>query len=313
MNTTLRPKTNVSSRSLFRMADWPKALRQHVVAFLFLLPALAVFATFVLYPFVGSIMLSFTDWDGVSADRNWVGLENYVRIFSADPIMQQALVHNVIWILLGTLLPIAIGLFLATMLFDGVLGMTAFRTIFFLPYVLPTIVIAIIFGLIYNPVYGALNQVLRGVGLDFLAQGWLGQGSTALVAVVMVAVWAAFGFNMTVLLAGLQNADMELYDASKIDGANAWQRFIFVTIPQLRHVLTLLMTLSLIGGFKVFDLVYVMTGGGPGYHTEVVATYIFKQSFQQNFVGYGTALSIVLTFLILFFSIVLIRLRERED
>ena len=302
------PELQRGSASNFR---WRPFLRRHLTALLFLAPALIFYVTFVAYPLVGSIRLSFTSWDGVNPVREWVGLQNYIRALSADDIMQQALLHNLIWIVLETIIPLSIGLLLATVLWDGARGRTAFRTIFFMPYVLATVIIAIIFGLIYNPLYGALNQFLRAIGLDMLAQGWLGQPNTALISLIMVAAWAGFGFNMTILLAGLQNVDMDLFDAAKIDGANAWQRFIYVTVPQLSHVITLLVSLSLIGGFKVFDLVYVMTAGGPGYHTEVVATYIFKQSFQQNFVGYGTALSIVLTVIILFVSVLFIRLRER--
>jgi raffinose/stachyose/melibiose transport system permease protein len=288
-------------------------LRRQITALLFLLPALVIYGLFVAYPFWGSIQLSFTNWDGVSPTRQWVGLENYVRALAADEIMQQALLHNLIWIVLETILPLALGLLLATILWDGAVGRTLFRTVLFMPYILATVIVAIIFGLIYNPLYGALNQFLRAIGLGMLAQGWLGQPNTALLSLIAVATWASYGFFMTVLLAGLQNIDMALHDAAKIDGANAWQRFINVTIPQLRHVITLLVSLSLIGGFKVFDLVYVMTSGGPGYHTEVVATYIFKQSFRQNFVGYGTSLSIILTVIILVVSIIFIWLRERGE
>ena len=294
-----------------RTRSWKNILVRHATALLFLLPALVLYSAFVINPFIASIRLSFTDWDGVNQVINWVGLDNYVRALSADTIMQQALFHNLVWIVLETALPLSIGMLLATFLWDGAVGRIVFRTVFFMPYVLATVIIAIIFGLVYNPMYGALNQFLRAIGLGVLAQGWLGQPNTALLSLIMVAVWAAFGFHMTILLAGLQNVDMNLHDAAKIDGANAWQRFIHVTIPQLSHVITLLVSLSLIGGFKVFDLIYVLTSGGPGYHTEVVATYIFKQSFQQNFVGYGTALSVVLTAIILFFSILFIRLRER--
>jgi ABC-type sugar transport system permease subunit len=178
--------------------------------------------------------------------------------------------------------------------------------------VLPSVAIGIIFGLIYNPIFGILNGFLRAVGLDALAGGWLGDPKTALPSLIMVEVWASFGFNATVLLAALQNIDQDVLDAAKIDGANVWQRFVNVLVPQLGHVITLLVSLALIGGFKVFDLVYIMTGGGPGYHTEVVATHIFQQSFARNQVGYGTSLSLILTAIILVASIIFIQFRERR-
>jgi ABC-type sugar transport system permease subunit len=287
-------------------------LRRHRTAFLFLLPTLLIYGAFMVYPFFGSIQLSLTNWNGVEAVKEWVGLDNYVTALTADPVMQQALWHNVIWIVAVITIPLLLGLLVATILWDGAKGQTLFRTAFFMPYVLPSVAIGIIFGLIYNPIFGILNGFLRAVGLDALAGGWLGDPKTALPSLIMVEVWASFGFNATVLLAALQNIDQDVLDAAKIDGANVWQRFVNVLVPQLGHVITLLVSLALIGGFKVFDLVYIMTGGGPGYHTEVVATHIFQQSFARNQVGYGTALSLILTAIILVASIIFIQFRERR-
>jgi ABC-type sugar transport system permease subunit len=289
-----------------------RGLRRHRTAFLFLLPTLLIYGAFMVYPFFGSIQLSFTSWNGVEAVKEWVGLDNYVNALTADPVMQQALWHNVLWIAAVITVPLALGLLVATILWDGARGQTLFRTAFFMPYVLPSVAIGIIFGLIYNPIFGALNGFLRAVGLGALAGGWLAEPNRALPSLMAVEVWASFGFNATVLLAALQNIDQDVLDAAKIDGANVWQRFVNVLIPQLGHVLTLLVSLALIGGFKVFDLVYIMTGGGPGYHTEVVATHIFQQSFARNMVGYGTALSLILTAIILVASIIFIQLRERR-
>jgi ABC-type sugar transport system permease subunit len=288
-----------------------RALRQHRTAFFFLLPTLLIYGAFMVYPFFGSIQLSFTNWNGVDAVREWVGFDNYVLALTADPVMQQALWHNVIWILAVITVPLVLGLLVATLLWDGAKGQTLFRTTFFMPYVLPSVAIGIIFGLIYNPIFGALNGFLRAVGLGALAGGWLAEPNRALPSLIAVEVWASFGFNATVFLAALQNIDQDVLDAAKIDGANVWQRFVNVLVPQLGHVITLLVSLALIGGFKVFDLVYIMTGGGPGYHTEVVATHIFQQSFARNMVGYGTALSLILTAIILVASILFIRFRER--
>ncbi len=289
-----------------------RGLRRHRTAFLFLLPTLLIYGAFMVYPFFGSIQLSLTNWNGVEAVKEWVGLDNYVNALTADPVMQQALWHNVLWIAAVITVPLALGLLVATILWDGARGQTLFRTAFFMPYVLPSVAIGIIFGLIYNPIFGALNGFLRAVGLGALAGGWLAEPNRALPSLMAVEVWASFGFNATVLLAALQNIDQDVLDAAKIDGANVWQRFVNVLIPQLGHVLTLLVSLALIGGFKVFDLVYIMTGGGPGYHTEVVATHIFQQSFARNMVGYGTALSLILTAIILVASIIFIQLRERR-
>jgi ABC-type sugar transport system permease subunit len=295
-----------------RLAISARELRRQRAAFLFLLPTLIIYLTFMVYPFFGSIQLSLTSWNGVDAVKEWVGLDNYVTALSADPVMREALWHNVIWIVAVITIPLLLGLLVATILWDGAIGQTLFRTAFFMPYVLPSIAIGIIFGLIYNPIFGALNGVLRAVGLGAFAGGWLAEPRTALPSLIAVEVWASFGFNATVLLAALQNIDQDVLDAAKIDGANVWQRFVNVLLPQLSHVITLLVSLSLIAGFKVFDLVYIMTGGGPGYHTEVVATHIFQQSFARNLVGYGTALSLILTVIVLVASILFIQFRERR-
>jgi len=289
-----------------------RTLRHYVTVFMFLLPALLIYLVFAIYPFFGSIHLSLTDWNGVDTTKGWVGISNYVTAFSGDSVMLQALWHNLVWIIAEVTLPLILGLLLATVLWDGGKAQTLFRTVFFMPYVLPTVVVGIIFGLVYNPIFGVLNQSLEIAGLGALKQGWLAQPNTALLSLIAISVWANFGFNATVLLAGLQNVDGDLLDAAKIDGANVWQRFVNVLLPQLSHVITLLVSLALIGGFKVFDLVYVLTKGGPGYHTEVIATYIFEQSFAQSRVGYGSALSIILTLIILVVSIVFIRFRERR-
>lgn len=306
---TVASRETARARPLVRKRVW----QQNLAGFLFLAPALTIYLVFVAFPLVQSFRLSVTSWDGVNPVREYVGLDNYVRALSVDPVFRMALSHNLIWITIGSVLPISIGLLISLLIFDGIVASKLFRTVLFMPYVLSTMIIGIIFGLVYNPMYGILNQTLRLIGLGVLAQPWLGQSSTALGSLLAVSAWHTFGFNMTILLAGLQNIDLELYDAAKIDGANAFQRFVHVTIPQLNHVLTLLFSLALIGGFRVFNLVFVMTEGGPGFHTEVLASYIFKRSFRQSYVGYGCAVSLLLTAMILIVSVVFLRIRESRE
>ena len=182
-----------------------------------------------------------------------------------------------------------------------------------MPVVLSTVVVGMIWAWIYHPIFGPINLALRAVGLDSVARGWLGDLTWALYALLLAALWAYFGFCFVILLAALQNLDMELHDAAKIDGANAWQRFINVTVPQLGPVLTMLLAFTLIGGFNVFDIVYIMTKGGPANATEVLATYTYAMAFKQNEVGYGAALTMVITVLSLIASYLFISLRERSD
>ncbi len=289
-----------------------RVITRNAAGYLFVLPALALYAVFFLYPFVSSILLSFTDWNGVQQVRRFIGGANYARLVG-DPLMWKSLSHNLIWVVIGTIAPVAIGLFLSVLLWTGsTRGRTLFRTAYFMPNVLSPVVIGIIWGWIYSPIFGILNKALTAVGLSSLTRGWLGDPVWALYAVLAAAVWSYFGFCFVILLAGLQNADLELYDAAKLDGAGAWRQFVDVTLPQLQSVLTMVIVYTLIGGFNVFDIVFVMTQGGPANLTELIATYSYKKSFVENQVGYGASLTVVMTVLSLVASIIFMRQRERS-
>jgi ABC-type sugar transport system permease subunit len=280
--------------------------------YLFVLPAFLLYALFMIYPFFQSIYLSLTSWDGVNPVKEWVGLGNY-RELARDDILWNALQNNLIWVIVGTLAPMAIGLLLAMLLWRQPKGFTLFRTAYFLPQVLSSVVIAIIWGWIYNPIFGLLNRFLDSVGLESLSRGWLGDPDVALYAVLAAAVWATVGFVFVIFMAGLQNVSRDLIEAATIDGANAWQRFWDVTVPQLSNVITVVGSFLLIGGFNVFDIIFVMTGGGPNRATEVIGTYTYSEAFTQNRVGYAATLSLVMTVISLVVSIIFIRIRERED
>lgn len=299
-------------------AEAPRAGRsrrrwsRHRAGILFVLPALLLYALFVIYPFVQSLYLSLTSWDGVSRTKPFVGLQNY-RELIRDDLLWRSLGHNLIWVVVGTVAPMVIGLFLAVLLWGRPRGFTLFRTVYFMPQVLSPVIIAIVWGWIYNPIFGILNVGLDRVGLESVSRGWIGDPDVALYAVLAAAIWAETGFVFVIFLAGLQNVSRDLIDAATIDGANAWQRFWNVMVPQLANVLTVVTALLLVGGFSVFDLVFVMTGGGPNNATELIATYTYKEAFTQNRVGYASSLSLVITVLSLIASVTFIRLRERGD
>ncbi|MDP9356143.1 MAG: sugar ABC transporter permease [Chloroflexota bacterium] len=299
-------------------APWKEAghARRHWAryraGYLFLLPSFVLYAVFMIYPFIQSIYLSFTDWNGATAVKNFVGLDNYRRLFN-DGLLWTALRHNIIWVVIGTIAPMVIGLLLAVLLGNRPRGFTLFRTVYFMPQVLSPVVIALVWGWIYNPVFGILNKGLDAVGLESLSRGWLGDPTFALYAVLAAAIWAETGFVFVIFLAGLQNVSRDLLEAAMIDGANAWQRFWNVTVPQLANVINVVTALLLIGGFSVFDIIFVMTQGGPANATEVIATYTYKEAFTQNRVGYAATLSLVITAISLIASIVFIRLRERGE
>jgi ABC-type sugar transport system permease subunit len=303
----VRPRSRRPHSMSTRLGLW---LRRSTVGFAFLLPAIVVYALFFIYPFVVSIYYSLTSWKG--GTKEFVGLDNY-RALAVDPLLWEALQHNLIWIVMGTISPIAIGLLLGILLWSGARAVTAFRAIYFLPFILPEVVIGIIWNWIYHPLWGPLNRVLRGIGLGSLAQGWLGNPTWALPALIVAAIWSAFGFAFVVIIAGLQDVSKELVEAAMIDGANAWQRFTNVIIPELRYVLTVITAITLIGGFKVFDIIFATTMGGPGTSTQVIATYTYRIAFQLGNVGYGAALSMVMTVITLIVSYLFIQFRERTE
>ncbi|MDQ4045324.1 MAG: sugar ABC transporter permease [Chloroflexota bacterium] len=278
--------------------------------YLFLLPALALYAMFMIYPFFQSIYLSLTDWNGADAVKNFVGLENYRNLWS-DDLLWRSLWHNVIWVVIGTLGPLILGFLLAVLLAARPKGFTLFRTVYFMPQVLSPVIIVIVWGWIYNPLFGILNKGLEAAGLEAWTRGWLGDPDFALYAVLVAAMWAQTGFVFVIFLAGLQNVSRDLIEAATLDGANAWQRFRDVTLPQMANVVNVVAALLLIGGFNVFDIIFVMTGGGPANSTEVIATYAYTEAFRLNNVGYASTLTIVMTVITLVASILFIRLRER--
>jgi raffinose/stachyose/melibiose transport system permease protein len=285
--------------------------RRQQAGFWFVLPAFLVYLLFFGYPFFRTVYLSFTEWNGLG-DPTFVGFANYSRLI-ADPLMWSSLWNNLIWVFWGTVMPISIGLVLSVILWTGVKGGIVFRTIYFLPMVLSAFVIGVIWKWIYHPLYGLLNQGLKAIGLSGLATtGWLGETSTALYAVLAAAIWSYIGFCVVVLFSGLQKVDTELVDASRIDGASAWQRFKNIIIPQIRPVLTMVLVYTIIGGFNVFDVVWAMTEGGPANSSEVIATYTYEAAFRVREVGYGAALSMVMTVIALFAAWATLKLRKAD-
>jgi raffinose/stachyose/melibiose transport system permease protein len=293
-------------------AGVPAVRRQQArYAVLFIAPGLLIYLVFMIYPLLNTVYLSFTNWDGITANKDWVGLSNYARIFGEEAALK-AFVNNVIWVILGTIAPVVLGLFEALLVWSGARGSILFRTIYFLPFVLPLVVVGIVWQWIYHPLFGIVNTVLDGVGLEGLSRGWLADPHTALYAVLIAAVWGQTGFCFLILHASLQNVDISTVEAAMIDGANWFQRAWNVIIPQIAPQITMVTAVTLIGGFSVFDIIYVMTGGGPGNASQVLATYTVKTAFEQNLAGYGSALAMLMTVLSLVSAVVFVRLRERQ-
>lgn len=294
-----------------RRASKKRGSKRQRAGFWFVLPAFLFYVAFFAYPFLSTVYLSMTEWNGVGAPT-FTGLTNYIRLVQ-DGAMWSALGNNIIWVVLGTAAPIFIGLILSVMLWTGAKGGGVLRTIYFLPMVLSPVVIGVIWNWIYNPLFGLLNTGLRNVGLGKWAIGWLGETETALYAVMLTAIWTYLGFCIVVLYAGLQKVDSELVDAARIDGASPWQRFKNVIVPQIRPVLTMVIVYTVIGGFNVFDVVWVMTGGGPNNSSEVIATYTYEVAFRNSEYGYGATLSVIMSVVALSAAYAAMRFRKAGE
>ena len=279
-----------------------------VAPYVFLALPVAVYGAFLLYPAFQLVILATQDWNGLGP-HTFVGVANFVELFG-DPQFWNSIGHNVLWMAGAMVVPVTIGLALAVFLSRAPLpGRSAFRTLYFVPQVISTVAVAVIWGWIYDPSFGALNPILNAVGLGGLEPQWLGDETLALPSIFIAWTWMQYGFAMVVLIASINAIDETYYDAAKVDGAGAWNQFRHVTLPALRVPLATVVLITAISSFQVFDLVFVMTNGGPGQSTMVLDLYMIRSSIQYQRVGYGAAIGVALASLVWVFSIVYLRVR----
>jgi raffinose/stachyose/melibiose transport system permease protein len=295
-----------------RRAQVPAVTRraQARLGVLLVLPLVVVMGVFLLFPMANAVYYVFVDFDGIDLTPPFVGLDNFTELVGDDKVWA-AFQNNVIWIVLGTVSPLVLGLGLALLLWHVQRGSVVYRVVFFLPYVLPQVAVAVVWGWIYEPSRGWLNRVLELVGLDALTTGWLGNPDTALYAVLATAVWATLGFVFVILLSALRTVDTDLVDAARLDGANGAQRLRYVVLPQIMPVFLMITTITLLGGFSVFEYIFVMTGGGPAGATDVLGTYAYSSAFELSRISYGTTLALVITLMAVPFAVWLNRLQRR--
>jgi raffinose/stachyose/melibiose transport system permease protein len=268
---------------------------RHTNYYLFIAPAMVFYLVFLIFPTLYSMFFSFFNWNGLAAQKTFIGLKNYIDFFK-DPISYDVLKNNLIWVVYMLVFPITIGLGLAIALNSAIPGKTLFRSIFYIPAVLPLVSVGVVWSWIYHPMFGALNVLLRSLGLSSLIHGWLAEPKTALGSVVVTAIWQGVGLPMILFLAGLQDIPNEYYEAAGIDGANFWHRLWYITIPSLKETFVIVISLLVVGSLKVFDVIYAMTWGGPGHSTQVLATWMYFNSFSFNKMGYGSAIACIMTF-----------------
>ena len=274
-------------------------------------PLVLMVVVFLIFPLANAFYYTFIDFNGFDPTPEWVGLGNYTEL-ARDPDVWAAAGNNVIWLVIGTIAPLALGLLLALLVWGVKRGSLFYRVVLFMPYVLPQVAVGVVWGWIYEPSRGWLNRVLDVLGLDALERGWLGDPDTALYAVIATAVWTSSAFAFIIFLSALRNVDVDLVDASLLDGANARQRLRYVILPQIMPVFLMVTTVTLVGGFAVFDIVFVMTGGGPANASEVLGTLAYSEAFgNQSRISYGTTLALVITVLSIPFAVALNRLQRR--
>ncbi|SHN00137.1 carbohydrate ABC transporter permease [Cryptosporangium aurantiacum] len=298
--TRTRPAQSASPPPVDDAPTRRRPRRRPSTLWLFVIPALALYTFVVLIPSGRGALLAFTDWDGLSPDRAWVGLENFRAILEDDDA-RAAVGQTLLVAVAITIVQNAIGLLLALGVNSRIKSRNVLRVFLFAPAVMTPVVVGALWKNLLAP-DGAVNSVLDGVGLGGLKQDWLGDPNIAIWSVVGVIVWQFAGYSMVIFLAGLQGIPQDVYEAAEVDGAGPVRRFRHVVFPLLAPATTINLMLSIIGGLKLFDQVWVMTGGGPGHSSETLSTLIYKDAFQFGEFAYSVALAIVLTIFVALIS-----------
>jgi len=283
---------------------------------IFMLPGLIAFAIVIVGPFLATVAISFTKWNGVQAPK-WVGLDNYAGLLG-DPYFVASFQNTIVLLLAMVVIPTILGLLLAGLLYSyvgrkfGPRTASFFRAGFYLPQVMPVAVAGVVWGWILTP-DGALNSILQSVGLGVLAQNWLGNPDIAIFSVMGMMVWFQIGFPLVICFTALQRMDQTIIEAASLDGASSWQTFIHVTIHQIRPEIFVVVLMTTIATFKVFAQVFVLTRGGPGTATYVPSYYTYLNFFQKDQVGLGSAVATIVTVVVLVVAAVFINFQARRD
>jgi multiple sugar transport system permease protein len=287
-------------------------LKRHntAIAWTFILPNFLGFAVLTLVPVLALFYISFTSWD-VFGTATWLGLDNFERLFG-DASFRKALWNTVYFSVVHIPLTLVVSLGLALLLNRKLRGVAFFRTAAFFPYITSIVAIAVVWNMLFSPDYGPVNQILGWFGLEN-PPGWTTSATWAMPAVIIVQTWRYMGYYMVLFLAGLQTVPPELYEAAKIDGANAVQRFRNVTLPCLRPTTFFVTVMLTINAFKVFDIILLMTEGGPGQATLVLSQYIYQKGFIEYQFGYASAISIVLFVICIAVTIVQFTVNKRRS
>ncbi len=290
------------------LQEWWSLNQRKVIPYLFITPTLFIFSLWVLVPILYASYMSFFEWNGISTPE-FTGLDNYTRLFQ-DALFWRSLRNTLSYAAGVVPLSMALGLLVALGLNRQKLPGRAFlRTIYFLPFVISAVATGTTAGWIFGDSFGIINKLLVSGGFEKVK--WLSSREMAMLTVIITTVWIRLGFNMLIYLSGLQSIPQELIESSRLDGASPWQQFRHITLPLLRPTTFLLLILNIIFSFEAFDLVFIMTNGGPGYATTVLTVFIYNTAFQTQRFGYASAIGLV--FMAIIMSITLIQWRLSNE
>lgn len=274
------------------------------------IPALFLFILFVFYPFLDGVRISMTDWNGFSRNYNYIGLENYV-VMLADTIFRRTFVVTLIYGIGSTLFQQVLGLAYAVLLNNNFFGKNLTRTIVYLPVLLPSVIMGYMYYFLVQYNRGAFNDVVMLFGLEKI--NWLADGNMAIIIILVMNIIQFSGVSMVILLAGLQGIPKMYYEAATIDGASKMQLFKNITLPMLYPALLTSITINLIGGLKLFGPIKALTGGGPGYASHSISTYIHKTYFEVQLAGYSAAMGFILFLFISFFTVGTLKFSSKKE
>ncbi len=281
-----------------------KQMKKNLTAYSFILPNFLGFAIFTLIPVIFAFILSFLNWDGANP-ISFAGLDNFKRLMT-DTTFKIALKNTLVYSIATVPLTLVASLGIAILLNKKIFGRNFFRTVFFFPYVASLVAVAVVWNMIFNPSMGVVNSFLMSLGITN-PPGWTSSTTWAMPVIVFVSIWKNMGYYMVIYLAALQGIPRDLYEAASIDGANGWQQFKKITLPMLTPTTFFVSIMLTISCFKVFDLVYMMTQGGPGRSTTVLVSHIYNTAFKEFSYGYSSAISMILFMIVLLVTIVQFR------
>ncbi len=290
------------------------ARKRAIIRFLFILPTLIFLAAMFVFPIIYNMIMSLENYTTISiatGNAPFVGLQNYIQLFQM-PLMSQATWNTLEFVIGSILFQVIIGMAMALFFKRDFPFSTFLRTLILLPWLLPLIVTGTIFKWIFDQSHGVLNYILMQLHIIHAPIGWLISPNMALISVIITNIWVGIPFDMVLFHSGLQQIPDELYEASSLDGANRWQQFIHVTIPLLRPVLAIVLMLALIYTLKVFDIIQVMTGGGPANTSQILSTWSYTLSFQDMSFGQGAAVGNIMIVISLFFSYFYLRFTKES-